>query len=139
MVKVHNQIRSVAIETRQYQRLAQNVLKSLGQERCEVSITFVPRGQIIDLNRRYLNKDLDTDVISFNLGEAANGKLIGDIYICPEVAQENARVFASSLEDELARLVIHGVLHFAGYEDHTDEEKQHMHNLENNFLEKYWK
>lgn len=69
------------------------------------------------LNRRYLGHHGATDVISFGLGrEDRRGAVVGDVYICPEIARDNARRQGISAQEELLRLVVHGTLHVLGYE-----------------------
>jgi probable rRNA maturation factor len=85
-----------------------------------LSITFVGRAAISRLNRRYLGHHGPTDVISFGLGRPGRrGAIIGDVYICPEVARRNARRQGVRAGEELLRLVVHGTLHVLGY-DHSD-------------------
>jgi probable rRNA maturation factor len=81
-----------------------------------LSITFVTPRSIARLNRRYLGHAGSTDVISFAFGEP----LVGDIYISPDVARQNARRYAIGVREELTRLVIHGILHVVGH-DHPDD------------------
>jgi probable rRNA maturation factor len=81
-----------------------------------LSIAFVTREAIAKLNRRYLGHPGPTDVIAFSLGEP----LVGDIYISPDVARENARAYGVGVREELTRLVIHGVLHTTGHDHPAD-------------------
>lgn len=85
-----------------------------------LSITFVGRAAMSELNRRYLGHHGPTDVISFGLGrQGRRGPVVGDIYICPEIARANAKRQAVSSQEELLRLVVHGTLHTLGY-DHPE-------------------
>ena len=80
-----------------------------------LSITFVGRAAISRLNRRYLGHQGPTDVISFGLGRSGRrGAVVGDVYICAEVARDNARRQRISAGEELLRLVVHGTLHVLG-------------------------
>ncbi len=89
-----------------------------------ISIAFVGRAAISALNRRYLGHHGPTDVISFGLGRIGkSGAVIGDIYICPDVARANARTRKISAGEELLRLVIHGTLHVLGHEHDEDGER----------------
>ncbi|MEO7823045.1 MAG: rRNA maturation RNase YbeY [Gemmatimonadaceae bacterium] len=82
-----------------------------------ISITFVGRAAMSELNRRYLGHNGATDVISFGLGRIGKvGAVLGDIYICPEIARDNARRQGVSAGEELLRLVVHGTLHVLGHE-----------------------
>jgi probable rRNA maturation factor len=80
-----------------------------------VSLSFVTKKKIRELNRVFRRKNKPTDVLSFNMDE---GKLLGDVIICPQVAAENAKEYGTSLNDEIMRLAAHGMLHLMGY-DHS--------------------
>jgi probable rRNA maturation factor len=85
-----------------------------------LSITFVGRAAISRLNRRYLGHGGPTDVISFGLGRPGNrGAVIGDIYICPEIARDNAKRQGVPIGEEILRLVVHGTLHVLGHDHPT--------------------
>ena len=72
------------------------------------------------LNRRYLGHHGPTDVISFGLGRVGRrGAVVGDVYICAEIARENAKMQDISAGEELLRLVVHGTLHVLGYDHPT--------------------
>ena len=102
--------------------VAKRVLASEGVRDAMLSITFVGRRAMAALNRKHLGHRGATDVISFGFSESARrGPVIGDIYIAPEVARMNARRLRASPREELARLVVHGVLHVLGY-NHADDE-----------------
>lgn len=98
----------------------------------EISITLVGRNRIQELNRVYHGVDCVTDVLAFSLDSptASNDvptdndpEFLGDIYICPEVAQSQARFIGVDPAEELLRLVIHGVLHLLGYEHPEGEDR----------------
>ena len=85
-----------------------------------LSITFVGRATISEMNRRYLGHGGPTDVISFGLGRIGKrGAVVGDIYICVDVARENARRQGIPAGEEMLRLVIHGTLHVLGRDHPT--------------------
>lgn len=88
-----------------------------------ISIALVSPTQIAQLNKRHLNHTGPTDVISFGFspvpGKNARQVVVGDIYIAPDVARANAKRLGTGVRDELARLVIHGVLHVLGH-DHPE-------------------
>lgn len=87
--------------------------------RGEVSITFLPDGEMRSLNREWLQRDQPTDVISFQLGSPED--LLADIYVGPDAARRSARDLGLPVTEEILRLVIHGTLHVLGYE-HAEEE-----------------
>lgn len=101
-------------------RIRQAAVAALEAERVKdalLSITFVGRATISRLNQRYLGHRGPTDVISFGLGRIGKrGAVVGDIYICVDVARENARRQNVSAGEEILRLVIHGTLHVLGHE-----------------------
>jgi len=99
-------------------RVAEIARAALRAERVRdamVSIAFVSPAAIAKLNREYLGHAGATDVISFAFGDP----LVGDIYISPDVARRNARNLGVGVREEIARLVIHGVLHVTG-RDHPE-------------------
>ncbi len=109
-------------------RLASAVLRAERVRHAALSVTFVGRRRIRTLNRTWLGRDRETDVIAFDLsagtGARARGRtVIGDVYVCPLVAAEQARRFATSDKDEARRLVVHGILHVLGY-DHPASERR---------------
>ena len=82
-----------------------------------ISVAFVGRAAIAHLNEQYLGHRGATDVISFGFASGGKrGAVIGDIYICPDVARTNARSQGLPVTEELLRLVIHGTLHVLGYD-----------------------
>jgi probable rRNA maturation factor len=82
-----------------------------------LSITFVGRAAMSELDQRYLGHLGPTDVISFGLGRhGRRGPVVGDIYICAEIARANAKRQGVSAQEELLRLVVHGTLHVLGYD-----------------------
>jgi probable rRNA maturation factor len=100
------------------------VKATLGAERVPdalVSVAFVGVGTISRLNRDYLSRSGETDVIAFGLERGGSTPVIGDIYICPRVAERNARRLGISVKRELARLVVHGTLHVLGF-DHPEDD-----------------
>ena len=86
-----------------------------------ISVTFVTDPRIAAMNRKFLGHAGATDVITFEL-EPAAGVVMGDIYIAPGVARENAAAAGVGVREELVRLVVHGTLHVLGY---THDEGEH--------------
>jgi probable rRNA maturation factor len=89
-----------------------------------VSVTLLERAAMARLNREHLGHTGATDVISFGFTRATPADpVIGDIYLCPAVARENAKARAVPVREELVRLVVHGVLHVLGH-DHPDGDER---------------
>jgi rRNA maturation RNase YbeY len=102
--------------------IALGVLKAENVRDAMLSIALVSPARIAQINRQHLSHRGPTDVISFSLGPTPGGSgraVVGDIYIAPDVARENARRFGAGVRQEIARLVVHGVLHVLGH-DHPD-------------------
>ena len=98
----------------------------------EVNYVFCNDAYLHKLNVQFLNHNTLTDIISFDY---SIGKIIqGDIFISTERVKENAKDFNVSFEEELHRVIIHGVLHCCGYKDKTEEEIKLMRNKENHYL-----
>ena len=124
VVEVSATVRSPGISPQRVRQLVGRALESEKIRDAMISVAFVGRTAITRLNRKYLEHEGPTDVISFGMGrETASMPAIGDIYICPEIARRNAMRHDVRLADELARLVVHGTLHVAGHE-HPDDESR---------------
>lgn len=108
-----------------------NAAKNEKVENFDVKVIFVDKEEILRLNIEFLEHHYETDVITFNLSDDG---IEGEIYICTDIAQEQANEYNVSLKNELTRLSIHGFLHLVGYDDQTDAEKQIMRNLEDKYL-----
>ena len=111
-------------------RRARRVLAALGHRRSELSIGLVGDAEIRVLNRDYRKQDRATDVLSFSLCEGDHadfrGALLGDVVISLERARHQARARHRSLDEEVARLLIHGVLHLIGHDHEQADETRRM-------------
>ena len=113
-----------------------SVLDTLGQKNWELSVLFCNNHYIKSLNAQYRNKDEPTDILSFPLGETAHGGrfLAGDIVVSLDALEENTRFFKVSGDEELRRLLVHGILHLSGYEHATNNAKEPMLQLQENII-----
>jgi len=111
-----------------------NTISSEAYKLEEINYVFCDDEYLHKLNVEFLNHDTLTDIISFDY---SIGKIIqGDIFISVERVADNAKDFGVSFEDELKRVVIHGVLHYCGYKDKTDDDAKLMRKKENHYLSK---
>ncbi len=117
----------VAVDLDRWAALAEAAVIDSGA-RGELTLTFVDRAEIAALNAEHLGKDGPTDVLSFPLDAEADADapsqrgvpvLLGDVVVCPAVAVDQAAAHAGTVDDEVALLVVHGVLHVLGH-DHAD-------------------
>ena len=98
-----------------------------------VNIIFCSDNYILDVNMRYLQHDYFTDIITFDYCE--KDILSGDLFISIDSVRENARTYGTTFENELDRVMVHGLLHLIGYDDHTPEQTSDMRSKENYYLE----
>ena len=113
------------VKQRLLSSLAHRILDALGLEKAELSILITSDKEIRKLNRLYRNKDKPTDVLSFPMGEEVGGwKLLGDVVISLDTAKAQASEFGLSLEEEIKRLLIHGIVHLLGYDHELGPEEE---------------
>lgn len=91
-----------------------------------VTVVFCDDPTLQGMNARFLNHDYPTDVLAFPLGDE-DGALEGEIYVSLDRAEEQARSYGVQFENEVCRLVVHGLLHLLGYDDQESIEKKTMH------------
>ena len=103
-------------------------IKRLG----DLSIIFCSDNYILDINLRYLQHDYFTDIITFDYCEGDT--VSGDLFISIDSVRENAAFYGATFEDELDRVMVHGVLHLLGYDDHTPEDIAMMREKENYYV-----
>jgi probable rRNA maturation factor len=157
----------VEVDVAAYTRLAQAVLEEESVHGlCELAVYFVDEPSIAELNERFLGGDGPTDVLAFPIdddvvgtGAGVGGRspdsgapgpdrsppdvseipvLLGDVLVCPAVAAHNAARLGRSVADELALLVVHGILHVLGMDHAEEEETRLMQARERELLGRHW-
>jgi probable rRNA maturation factor len=131
-LQVH--VRAVQFGRRRVLRLAQTVLKLIGEPSADMSVSVVGDRRMRRLNHRFRHKDRSTDVLAFAFREARaphcfhrTGAQLGDVVIALPTAQRQAKAARRPLEEELVALLIHGVLHLCGYDhERSKAEAQRM-------------
>ena len=117
------------------EKITEWVTNTIHKENCkleEISYIFCDDNYLLNLNINYLDHDTLTDIISFDYSV---GKIIsGDIFISIERVKENAENFKVDFKNELHRVIIHGILHYCGYKDKTEDEKKEMRYKEDYYL-----
>lgn len=111
-----------------------DIISSEGFEEGDITYVFCDDEYLNRINIKFLDHDTLTDIISFD--NTIGKQVHGEIYISTDRVRDNAKDFEVTLEDELHRVMIHGVLHFCGYNDKTQEEKQLIRKKENEALER---
>jgi len=110
----------------------ENVVIDNNKKIKDLSIVFCSDDYILDLNKKYLNHNYFTDIITFDYSE--KNHISGDIVISIDTVQSNARKYKSDFYTELHRVMVHGVLHMLGFDDKTDEQKKIMREKEDFYL-----
>ncbi len=105
-------------------KVAQKYGKIVG----DINYIFCDDIKILEINKKFLKHDYYTDVITFDY--SVNDTISGDIFISLETVEANAKDYSVSFENELRRVMIHGILHLCGQNDQTPEEKQEMRHKE---------
>ncbi|MEN9322773.1 MAG: Endoribonuclease YbeY [Bacteroidota bacterium] len=105
------------------------VIASEQKSEGELSYIFCDDAYLLELNQQYLQHDTLTDIISFDY--SLGNELNGDIFISVERVRENAEIYNQLFENELLRVIIHGILHYCGYKDKTEADEQLMRQKEN--------
>ncbi len=104
------------------------VILSENMKEGEINYIFCDDDYLLNLNEKYLDHDTLTDIISFDY--SVGNEIHGDIFISTERVLENAADFNVSFQEELQRVLVHGVLHYCGYKDKSEADEQLMRNKE---------
>lgn len=105
-----------------------------GRRLGQISVIFCSDPYLLEINRKYLGHDYYTDIITFDYSEGDT--ISGDLFISVDTVRSNAEYYSADFKDELDRVIVHGVLHLIGYDDHTDEQTAEMRARENHYLER---
>jgi probable rRNA maturation factor len=125
-VDVANEHGRLAIGKALVAQIVRTVVEAERVRHAMISVTFLRNHAMAALNRKHLGQRGPTDVVSFGFAPAGKGQpVIGDIYIAPDVARENAAANGAGVREELARLLVHGTLHVLGY-DHPDPPEERV-------------
>ncbi len=121
--------------------LALRALKMEGKRNAVLNVVFVGDRAIRRLNKKFMHKDSSTDVLCFDLRGFLDAKSVlrADIVVSYDAAKRNSGKFRISTDEEIARYVIHGILHLTGYDDLTQKEKKKMWKRQEEILTKVFK
>jgi len=116
-----------------YKNWIEKVVVSHQKEIGDILYTFCDDDYLLEINQQYLNHNTYTDIITFD--DSQSNLLFAEIYISTQRVRDNAETFSISLEEELKRVMIHGILHCIGFKDETAEEKAKMREEEERMME----
>ena len=116
-------------EKRITSRWLKAVAESEGKKLGDISVIFCSDNYLLEVNKKYLKHDYYTDIITFDYCEGS--KLSGDLFISVDSVRANAAFYETEFHVELRRVIVHGLLHLMGYDDHSDEDITQMRAKEN--------
>lgn len=119
----------------QSKRWIKNICEQYEKGVGDINYIFCSDDYILEINKKYLNHHYFTDIITFNYNE--DDRVSGDIFVSIDTVKSNAIEFDTTFDNELRRVMIHGILHLVGFNDKTDEDKLVMRQKENEALDKF--
>jgi rRNA maturation RNase YbeY len=118
-----------------YQKWLEDIILSEGKKLGEINYIFCDDEYLLKINQDYLQHDYYTDIITFDY---VKGKTIsGEIFVSLQRISDNASTLSRDYEEELKRVLAHGILHLAGYKDKTEAEEKEMRSMEDLYLAKF--
>src|SRR6266545_3681998 len=124
---VSNRQRRIRVSTPRLRATAEAALRALGRADRDVHVSVVDDAAIRRLNSRYLRRRTTTDVLAFDLDVPGPSRLLGEVIVSADTARRQARQAGVPVALELDLLVVHGLLHLAGWDDHEPREARLMH------------
>ena len=129
------------IDTSIFGKLGKEILREEGVKSSEdINCIFTGNKHIKRLNRKYRGRNAPTDVLTFSFIEGEGSKyrkgMFGDIYISIEMAQDNAKKYGHSFDEEIKLLFVHGMLHLLGYDDESESDREVMRSKEKDYINK---
>ena len=116
MIEINN-LTTVSVDEEFLKRVAKKVLKDENGKKIDLSIAFVGEARMRKLNKKYRGKNKVTDVLSFGQG-------LNEIVVCLREIKKNAKIYNSTFKKELARVLIHAILHLLGYNHKKMQDKE---------------
>ena len=135
-IKVFNNFDKIAINDLSVEKLAKKILseKSLN-DKAIISIIFCDNKTLNNFKVKYFDEDVFTDIVTFKIEDKPF--LEAELYISTEMAIENAKEFKVSLDNEIIRLISHGILHLIGYDDRNNSSSKKMFSVQEEIVEKF--
>ena len=133
-INIENIFAGVKVKKKPIKEFTRYLLAKEGISKAEINIVLVDDEYITRLNHKFLNKDSTTDVLSFSLADESNDQIEGEVYTNINQIMRQAEDYHITFNEELNRIIIHGVLHLIGFDDLTDEQKKIMTEKEDQYL-----
>jgi len=128
MIRFYSEADFNIINKQTYKNWLKSIIEKNNKRVGEINYIFCDDPYLLEINQKYLNHDYFTDIITFDYSEGK--KIHGDIYISIDRVRENATLFNQTFDNELLRVLSHGVLHLCGFDDQNQEDKIQMTNQE---------
>ncbi len=136
-VLVYNE-KGIRVDKRTVHSIVKLITSELNLYVMSLEFNFISSKTIIEVNKNYLRHNYSTDIITFDYSDEKN-ILDGEIFISIQDAVENSKKYGVSSDNELLRLIIHGILHLIGFDDTTDAKRKKMKIAENDLVKKFQK
>lgn len=134
-VKFFNEDFSYTLQSKKILKLwIENTIRQEGYQQGDINVILTSDKFLLDINKKYLNHNYYTDIITFNY--CTDSTINGDIFISIETVKNNSRRFGVLIVEELHRVMIHGILHLLGFDDQNDTQKALMREKENYYLDR---
>jgi rRNA maturation RNase YbeY len=127
-------VRSRLTQKRRLARFLPGLIFHYTNKHAFLSYTFLSDNELLMMNQQYLQHDTYTDIITFDVSPENAALIIGDIYISVDRVKENARHQEVTYPHELLRVIIHGALHLCGFKDKRKQDREHMRQLEQEWM-----
>ena len=129
----YQEVSDLNLDTNKISTWINKVISNNNSALQEIAFIFCSDVYLLKINKEFLNHNYFTDIITFDYCE--DNKISGDVFISVDTVLSNSKDFNVSFEDELNRVIIHGILHLLGYDDKTEEQNEKMHQLEDAALD----
>ncbi|MCB2197345.1 MAG: rRNA maturation RNase YbeY [Bacteroidetes bacterium] len=134
-VKFFNEDYSYQLKSKKILKLwIDKAIHEEGYQQGDINFIFTSDKYLLDINKKYLNHNYYTDIVTFNY--CINSTINGDIFISIETVKNNSKRFGVNMIEELHRVIIHGILHLIGFDDQNDTQKALMREKENYYLDR---
>jgi probable rRNA maturation factor len=124
------------LDLRLLKQITAAALEELGMENAELGIVLVGAKEMASINEKFLGHEGPTDVITFDYSEKEKRQLHGEVFVCVEVAEQQAKEFGTSRQSEVIRYIVHGILHLAGHDDLQPAARRKMKQHEGRLVRK---